>query len=246
MCTKDWALFLTMPLIVIVSGLIRDVSVVLTGAVTSEPLIHSAKSFTVQPVFVSRHLEDSEAKDETFNLLTSGQTCCPTPINKKKNPTTITVGRWTPAGPKCRNYFWERVRMPCRHFGSRHRRGLQSTTMLVRRGSTTSGSRGCLEENIVVDVEFRAPSWPTRIIELWEEDRNSPEDVAWCTIFYNTATTVTQTLIEFYKTQTKEIQFELLQRLKHEIFADLSWNSSSAYHQHIFFPLCVYPSFSLV
>lgn len=133
-----------MPLIVIVSGLIRDVSVVLTGAVTSGPLIHSAKSFTVQPVFVSRHLEDSEAKDETFNLLTSGETCCPTPTNTK-NPTTITGRRWTPAGPKCRNYFWERIRMPCHHFGSRHRRGLRSTTTLLRRGWMFGGehSRRC-------------------------------------------------------------------------------------------------------
>lgn len=167
-----------MPLIVIVSGLIRDVSVVLTGAVTSAPLIHSAKSFTVQPIFVSRHFEDSETKDRTFNLLTSGQTCCPTATNKK-NSTTITGRRWTPAGPKCRIYFWERVRMPCRHFESRHRRGLQSTTTLERRGSSASSSGGCLEENTVVDVEFRATSWPAHIGELWEQHRNSMADVAW-------------------------------------------------------------------
>lgn len=150
-----------MPPIVIVSGPIRDVSVVLTAAVTSGPLIHSAKSFTVQPVFVSRHPEDSEAKDETFSLLTSGQTCCPTPTNEKKLPPLL-------AGDEL----------------------LQVQSVGITFGNAF-GFRGAISDQGTGGVD-------NNVREKGVDYGRNTE-----TIFYNTGTTVTRTLIEFYKTQTK-------------------------------------------
>lgn len=128
----------------------------------------------------------------------------------------------------CRSKVSERFRMPCRHFGSRHQRGFESTTMFVRRGSTASSSCGRLEEN---SRRCRIQSYELTNVHRWATGGTQK---LFSTTRHSDADWISQ--------NTNQINsvWDLCWFILEQLFA-----VTSRYIWSVF-PACVYPSFSLV